>query len=92
MILPNKTLPSDYSHNGIQSSMVRDNQGSLIISSQLPVSACHGCLGGQTMADAIRDRIVHNAIPVELVGESTLKIQGKRKEGNGPMTHGPELK
>jgi len=92
MILPNKMLPSDSSHNGTQSSVMGDNQGSLIISSQLPVSAWYGCLGEQTVVDAIRVRIVHNAIPVELEAESMLKIQGKRKEENGPMTHGPELR
>jgi len=69
----------------------RVEHGSLIISSQLPVAAWYECLGERTVADAIMDRIVHNAISVELTGESMRMIQSKRKEANGPMTLGPEL-
>jgi len=69
----------------------RVEHGSLIISPQLPVVAWYESLGERTVADAIMDRIVHNAISVELIGESMRKIQSKRKEANGPMTLGPEL-
>ncbi|WP_298343366.1 IS21-like element helper ATPase IstB [Ferrimicrobium sp.] len=69
----------------------RGENGSLIISSQLPVSAWYESLGERTVADAIMDRIVHNAIPVELKGESMRKQRSQRKEENGPTEPGPEL-
>lgn len=48
----------------------RHNKGSLIITSQLPVSTWHDLIGEQTVADAILDRIIHNAHRMELKGES----------------------
>ena len=44
--------------------------GRTIITSQLPVSAWHGVIGDPTYADAILDRLVHNAHRIELNGES----------------------
>lgn len=46
------------------------DQSSLIISSQLPVSAWHELIGEQTIADAILDRIVYSSHRIELQGES----------------------
>ncbi len=43
---------------------------STIITSQLPVSAWHGVIGDPTYADAILDRLVHNAHRIELNAES----------------------
>ncbi|MDW9543944.1 ATP-binding protein, partial [Sinorhizobium meliloti] len=43
---------------------------STIITSQLPVSAWHGVIGDPTYADAILDRLVHNAHRIELSGDS----------------------
>jgi len=48
----------------------RVNTGSLIITSQLPISAWHDYIGEPTMADAILDRIVHNAHKITVNGES----------------------
>jgi len=45
-------------------------KSSLIISSQLPVSAWHELIGEQTIADAILDRIVYSSHRIELQGES----------------------
>lgn len=45
-------------------------KSSLIISSQLPVSAWHELIGEQTIADAIMDRIVYSSHRIELQGES----------------------
>ncbi|PND17780.1 ATP-binding protein, partial [Ensifer sp. MMN_5] len=39
----------------------RYGRKSTIITSQLPVSAWHGVIGDPTYADAILDRLVHNA-------------------------------
>jgi DNA replication protein DnaC len=51
----------------------RYNVGSLIITSQLPVDRWYELVGNPTLADAILDRIVHNAYRVELSGESLRK-------------------
>lgn len=54
----------------------RHGKSSLIITSQLPVSKWHEVIGEKTIADAILDRIVHNAHRIDLKGESMRK---KRK-------------
>lgn len=53
----------------------RSNISSTIITSQLPIKEWHGYLHNPTVADAILDRVVHNAYKVELQGESLRKIQ-----------------
>lgn len=55
----------------------RVNTGSLIITSQLPVSTWHEYLGEPTIADAILDRIVHNAHKIEVNGESMRRSKNK---------------
>jgi DNA replication protein DnaC len=44
-----------------------------IVTSQLPVPSWHEAIGDPTLADAILDRIVHNAHKIELKGESMRK-------------------
>jgi DNA replication protein DnaC len=44
-----------------------------MITSQLPVKAWHDVIGEPTFADAILDRIVHNAYRPELEGQSMRK-------------------
>ena len=46
----------------------RYQAGSTIITSQLPVSTWHDVIGEPTVADAILDRLVHNAYRLELDG------------------------
>lgn len=48
----------------------RFDRRSTIITSQLPVDQWHRYLDDPTMADAILDRVVHNAYRLELQGES----------------------
>jgi DNA replication protein DnaC len=55
----------------------RTNLSSLIITSQLPISEWHGYLHNPTIADAILDRIVHNAYKIELKGESQRKLKNR---------------
>jgi len=55
----------------------RTNQSSLIITSQLPIQEWHSYLHNATIADAILDRIVHNAYKIELSGESQRKEKSK---------------
>lgn len=51
----------------------RHNRYSTIITSQLPVSAWHQYINENTIADAILDRIIHQANRIELTGESLRK-------------------
>ena len=51
----------------------RYQNGSIIITSQLPVKAWHDVIGEPTFADAILDRIVHNAHRLPLDGPSMRK-------------------
>lgn len=55
----------------------RQSRGSLIVTSQLPIKLWHGQFADPTLADAILDRLVHNAEKVELKGESMRKISAK---------------
>lgn len=48
----------------------RHGSGSTIVTSQLPLEHWHASLGDPTLADAILDRLVHNAHRLELKGES----------------------
>lgn len=52
----------------------RFNRRSTVVTSQLPVSHWHTFLGQATLADAILDRLVHNAYKIELKGESMRKM------------------
>ena len=55
--------------------IVEDRYGnaSTLITSQLPLASWHEVVGEPTFADAILDRIVHNAYRLELDGESLRK-------------------
>ena len=61
--------------DGVFRSDNRYNAGSLIITSQLPVDRWYELVGNPTLADAILDRIVHNAYRVELSCESLRKLR-----------------
>ena len=50
---------------------------STIVTSQLPVDRWHDVIGDPTYADAILDRLVHNAHRIELTGESMRKTRTK---------------
>lgn len=51
----------------------RHNNGSLIITSQIPVQGWYDIIGEKTIADAILDRLIHKAHRLELKGESMRK-------------------
>ena len=57
----------------------RHQKRSTIITSQLPVSAWHPIIGANAIADAILDRLVHQAHRIELKGESLRKKQKSKK-------------
>ena len=51
----------------------RHTQQSTIIISQLPTDQWYHCIGDNTLADAILDRLMHNAHRLKLKGESMRK-------------------
>jgi len=55
----------------------RYEAGSTLITSQLPVDTWHEVIGEPTFADAILDRLVHNAYRLDLDGPSMRKMKGK---------------
>jgi DNA replication protein DnaC len=50
---------------------------STLITSQFPLDHWHETIGDPTLADAILDRLVHNAYKLELKGESMRKQRKK---------------
>jgi DNA replication protein DnaC len=58
----------------------RHNLQSTIITSQLPVKHWHEIIGNQTLADAILDRLVHNAYKINLRGESMRKKSASKNK------------
>jgi DNA replication protein DnaC len=56
----------------------RHGRRSTIVTSQLPVEHWHEIIGDPTIADAILDRLVHNAYRLTLKGESLRKAAAKR--------------
>lgn len=55
----------------------RHGRRSTIATSQLPIDQWHDVIGDATLADAILDRLVHNAYKINLRGESMRKQQAK---------------
>ena len=56
---------------------------SIIITSQLPVERWYEIIGNPTLADAILDRIIHNAYRIELTGDSMRKLKHRRSRTRG---------
>ena len=52
----------------------RHQRRSTIITSQLPVEKWFDAIGNPTLADAIMDRLVHNAHKIELDGPTMRKL------------------
>ncbi len=60
----------------------RHGSRSTIITSQLPIEHWHERIGDPTIADAILDRLVHNAYKINLKGESMRKKQAGLTQEN----------
>lgn len=58
----------------------RHNKGSTIVTSQIPINLWHETIGNETLADAILDRLVHNAYKIEIKGESMRKVRSKMEK------------
>ena len=59
----------------------RYERRSALVAAQMPVEHWHQCIGDPTLADAILDRLIHNAYTLDLKGESMRKK-------NSPLTSG----
>ena len=55
----------------------RYNLRATVIASQLPIAHWHEAVGDPTLADAILDRVVHNAYKINLSGSSMRKEREK---------------
>ena len=53
----------------------RHGRKSILVTSQLPIKTWHVYIGEPTLADAILDRLVHNAYGLHLKGESMRKTK-----------------
>lgn len=58
-----------------------------IVTSQLPVDHWHEAIGHPTLADAILDRLIHNAYKISLKGESLRKRTTKGTPKAAPEDH-----
>jgi DNA replication protein DnaC len=58
----------------------RYDKGSLLITSQVPVSQWHDVIADPTLGDAILDRIIHNSHRIELKGDSLRRHAGEKKK------------
>jgi DNA replication protein DnaC len=67
--------------------VIEDRHGtaSTIITSQLPVEHWHEVIGDPTIADALLDRLVHNAHKINLKGESMRKRKAALTQKEEPM-------
>jgi DNA replication protein DnaC len=55
----------------------RQGRGATLITSQFPVNSWHETIADPTVADAILDRLIHNAHRIELKGDSMRKRKAK---------------
>ena len=60
--------------------MIEERYGrrSTIITSQLPIDRWHEIIGDPTYANAILDRLIHNAHRIELTGESMRRAKAEQ--------------
>ena len=57
----------------------RYGRRSTLVTSQVPVADWHGLIGHATYADAILDRLVHNAHRIDLTGESMRRTKSPKQ-------------
>ena len=63
-------LTAEQRHDLLEIVEDRYGRGATLITSQVPVDRWHDLIGDPTLADAILDRVVHNAHRIQLRGES----------------------
>ena len=74
--------PFDHQSRMLLMDIIEDRHGnkSTIITSRLPISLWYEIIGDNTIADAILDRVVHDAHRIELQGESMRKKSKSKTE------------
>ena len=72
---------NDKERRDILVEVLEDRHGitSTIIASQIPTDKWHDAIGDPTIADAVLDRMVHNANMIVMKGESMRKLLSKNK-------------
>jgi DNA replication protein DnaC len=70
-----ETLTADQRRDLLEIIDDRHEMRSVIITSQVPIEQWYEIIGDPTIADAILDRLIHNAYRIELTGESLRKKQ-----------------
>ena len=68
-----KPLSNGEKHDLLEVIEDRHGSRSTLITSQLPVAKWHEYLGEPTLADALLDRLLHQAYKIELKGDSLRK-------------------
>jgi DNA replication protein DnaC len=68
-----KKLVKEQSYDLLEILEDRHDLRSTLVTSQLPTNHCHEIIADQTLADAILDRLVHNAYRINLKGKSMRK-------------------
>src|SRR5712692_8454948 len=66
-------LGAEQRHDMLEIVEERYGRGATLITSQIPVDRWHDLIGEPTLADAILDRIIHNAHRLQLKGDSLRK-------------------
>ena len=65
----------------------RYSEKSTLVSSQLPINKWHEIIDNPTVADAICDRLIHNAHRIEIDGDSMRKILNLKKNVIEEISH-----
>ena len=68
----------------------RYQKKSTVIAAQLPVENWHDWIADPALADAILDRLVHNAYQLNLKGESQRKTRGLKRNVTHQADHGAD--
>jgi DNA replication protein DnaC len=76
-----ETLNADQRRDLLEIIDDRHEMRSIIVTSQVPIDRWYEIIGDPTIADAILDRLVHNAYRIDLTGESLRKMK------NPPLTN-----
>lgn len=78
--------PLTDSHRRDLLEILEDRYGSrsTVVTSQLPVETWHEAIGDATLADAVLDRLVHNAYKLGLKGESRRKTRAPLASAESP--------
>jgi DNA replication protein DnaC len=68
-------LPDEHRRDLLEILEDRHGRRSTLVTAQLPVDKWHAQIGDPTLADAILDRLIHNAYKIPLKGDSMRKLK-----------------